>query len=911
MVDRTISVRLKAEVTDFQRQIGKATTSLDQLVKKSGDSGGAAATTMGRLAQSARLQSDAWQSAGAGLVVGGAAITALNVAVAKTGIEYNTLQQKSRAALSTLLGGAEAANVQMDKLDDFARTSPFSKAVFIQAQQQMIGFGIETKKVVPYLSAINEAIAATGGSNNDLSEIVRIFSQIQAAGKITATDLMQFGQRGIDAATMIGSQMGKTGAQIRDDITSGSLDAGQALDALAAGMQDRFAGASAGVKETMEGAFDRVKAAWRDLSAGLMEGAVGPEGGGFLVDMTNQAADFLRWIDKFPDPVKNAGAAMGVLAGGGALAAGSFIMLVPQIVSTVTAVRTLSSTLPALTAAAGPAGLALLAVTGLAATIATDMASWSAKIDGYTSALRAAGDEGRKQERTLAAQGLAAAGAADAMERVGIEASLATDAALGDAKAREAIVDTYDRQILKLRDLADRQALEGVYNSQASADADRLIADRDAVVTAIDKELNARGKSAEQLEQESALMGPAAEAAGGLADATGVLAAQTAAAAEAQAAYLAEIAGADGAFIDIMGAYDALMQANRDAAQSTADSTKDQDDSWEDYIDDHGFKVDEYMQNLRDMVKAQEDWETNMILLAGKVSEDTLAELAKLGPEGAPLVAELVKMSGSELAEFDDLFANSAADATGAFADELDKAPAVWKALMQVAGKDAVTGAQAELDAGKTTLSDIISRYNLAFLIDADTSPADRAVNLLIARIRNRSATVDIYTRTMNRNGLNAEAATGGRIGDVARAYGLAGGGSPRRQPAGRVYGPGTPTSDSVVDVALSRDEFVVKAAASQHYGYDAMYALNSMAIPKDYFKPLGLAGGGSPSHAYYSPARLAGGGMAGAATGAPMLSDNDISRIADAVRYGASAGTREGITERDSMQAHAIGRRR
>lgn len=55
------------------------------------------------------------------------AAIALGTSLFKTGAQYNTLQQTSRAALKTLLGGAEAANEQMDKLDNFARTSPFSK----------------------------------------------------------------------------------------------------------------------------------------------------------------------------------------------------------------------------------------------------------------------------------------------------------------------------------------------------------------------------------------------------------------------------------------------------------------------------------------------------------------------------------------------------------------------------------------------------------------------------------------------------------------------------------------------------------------------------------------------------------------------------------------------------------------
>ncbi|MUP49136.1 hypothetical protein C3L57_08060, partial [Veillonellaceae bacterium M2-8] len=99
---------------------------------------------------------------------------------------------------------------------------------------------MDAKKVIPVLDAIQNAVAATGGSSQQLGEITYVLAQIQAAGKITATDLMQLGQRGVDAATLIGSQMGKTGSEIRRDITNGTLSASDALDALTKGMQAKF-----------------------------------------------------------------------------------------------------------------------------------------------------------------------------------------------------------------------------------------------------------------------------------------------------------------------------------------------------------------------------------------------------------------------------------------------------------------------------------------------------------------------------------------------------------------------------------------------------------------------------------------------------------------------------------------------
>ena len=129
MAERVVKVTLSAQVAQYITAMQDAAAA----TKKASEEGKKVAE-----------KKAAWDTLGKSMVVVGAAMTGVGVAVAKTGIEYNTLQQKSRAALTTMLGSAKAANEQMDKLDTFARTSPFSKATFISAQQQMLAFGIET-----------------------------------------------------------------------------------------------------------------------------------------------------------------------------------------------------------------------------------------------------------------------------------------------------------------------------------------------------------------------------------------------------------------------------------------------------------------------------------------------------------------------------------------------------------------------------------------------------------------------------------------------------------------------------------------------------------------------------------------------------------------------------------------------
>lgn len=370
MSERVVSIKLVADATGLTQSFNRASDAAQDLKNKASGAGQS-------LADSARNNREAWATVGTGLTAVGVAVTAVGVAALKTGVQYNTLQQTTRAALTTLLGSAAAANAQMDKLDAFARNSPFAKQTFISAQQQMLAFGIETQKVIPYLDAVQNAVAAAGGSNQEIEGIVATMSKIQSSSKITAQDLNEFGNRGVNAAELIGSQMGKTGAQIRADITSGSLGATEALDALAAGMSERFDGAADNVKNTFAGAMDRVKAAWRDFASELAKPLVDPNGGGALVDLLNWTADAMRAFEDLPDPIKDTATGLTGLAGAGALAGGSFMLLFPKVLELNGHLKTLGVTAGVVGKSLGVAGLVLVAGMAMAA-----LSDWSARTAG-------------------------------------------------------------------------------------------------------------------------------------------------------------------------------------------------------------------------------------------------------------------------------------------------------------------------------------------------------------------------------------------------------------------------------------------------------------------------------------------------------------------------------------------------
>ncbi|CAN5425005.1 hypothetical protein BH09ACT9_BH09ACT9_00740 [soil metagenome] len=216
-------------------------------------------------------------------------------------------------------------------------------------------------------------------------------------------------------------------------------------------------------------------------------------------------------------------------------------------------------------------------------------------------------------------------------------------------------------------------------------------------------------------------------------------------AAKALADWLKMIGESDASFIDLAGAYNTIVQKNQDIAQATADATGSSKDSWKDYYDGITVSVDGYLADLQTQVDAQNNWEQNMLKLSGKVSQGTIDELARMGPEGAPLVAQLVNASGDELAKLDGVVAEKAGQATGTFANTLNVSGPVIAAAAAQLGQGAADEIAAKLAGGTYTVEQIMTEYKLKVegftpVVNVDTATAAEKINSLLNLFRTANA---------------------------------------------------------------------------------------------------------------------------------------------------------------------------
>lgn len=403
------------------------------------------------------------------------------------------------------------------------------------------------------------------------------------------------------------------------------------------------------------------------------------------------------------------------------------------------------------------------------------------------------------------------------MENIGVSAEDARGYVEGNAAATERVVAA-----MAAFEDAHPGELFSTASGQVEAFTGYLDQQREGVVAATE---------AQQLLIDTGVvsadvMGDQAAATDLLGDAAGGAATQTDALAEATEELLATYADANASFIDLMGGYQSVIDKNREVAEATAESTTSSKDSWEDYYDGFSVSLADYLAELDAQVAAQQEWEANMLLLSGRVSQGVIDHLATLGPEGAPLVAALVDASDAELSRLEEIYGEQSEAATGAFAANLLSAAPILAEIMRTAGADAAEAAADKLASGESTLQDVIDEYDLDFDVDADTGAAERTINQFVNEPRHLTIQARVNADP------NYSPATSG-----APIY---------RSSGGPITGPGTETSDSI-PVMASNNEHMWSAAETHAAGGHAEVARLRAAALAGTLHALPTGAGASP----------------------------------------------------------------
>ena len=188
----------------------------------------------------------------------------------------------AQIGFSTLLGESEGQQM-MDKLDEFAKATPFNTSDVIANTQKMIAMGWEADNIIDDMRTIGDVAAATGKGKEGLDRIVLALAQIRSKGKVSAEELNQLAEAGVNAKRYLAEGLGYgTGddalAKLSKDLEDGAVGADKALQALMQGMQEYKGMMDSTANETVEGLGSQIKDAFeigivRKWGQGLQDGA--------------------------------------------------------------------------------------------------------------------------------------------------------------------------------------------------------------------------------------------------------------------------------------------------------------------------------------------------------------------------------------------------------------------------------------------------------------------------------------------------------------------------------------------------------------------------------------------------------------------------------------------------------------
>lgn len=174
------------------------------------------------------------------------------------GVGFNAQIEKYTAAFSTLYGSEKAAEGIIARIQRTAKNAPvFSFDSLTKSVQAIAATGREAEKSVEDIEYLANAVAASGGGNDELERMAQNLQQIGNAGKATTMDIRQFAYAGIPLYNLIAEATGRTVEEVSklettyDDI----------INALkyAASEQGRFYGGLEKQADTLNGQWSRFK----------------------------------------------------------------------------------------------------------------------------------------------------------------------------------------------------------------------------------------------------------------------------------------------------------------------------------------------------------------------------------------------------------------------------------------------------------------------------------------------------------------------------------------------------------------------------------------------------------------------------------------------------------------------------
>lgn len=226
-----------------------------------------------------------------------AGLGVLGVASVKMASDF----QASKKAFGVLLGDAQKAEQLLGDLAKFATETPFELPGLMDASQKLLAFKFSAQDIIPIMAAIGDTASLLGTGHEGIDGMVTALGQMQAKGKVSAEEMKQFAERGVNAWQYLAESMGVSTAEAMDKVSRGTVSAKQGIEAIVKGMQKDFKGGMEGLSQEIPGILstitDNAGAVSREMGDKIID----------ALDLKNRLQGVADYLTQFADYVKNNG----------------------------------------------------------------------------------------------------------------------------------------------------------------------------------------------------------------------------------------------------------------------------------------------------------------------------------------------------------------------------------------------------------------------------------------------------------------------------------------------------------------------------------------------------------------------------------------------------------------------------
>lgn len=156
----------------------------------------------------------------AGIAVGVTAITKKVIDLGKACIELGGAYEQATISFSTMLGSWEQAQIMLQQLSDFAKSTPFELQGVRESATQLLGMGINAQDIIPTLKALGDVSAWL---SLDLDRVALNYWQIATQGKLTGMELRDFTRMGIPLISELAKNLNVAEGEIQDMVSKGKI----------------------------------------------------------------------------------------------------------------------------------------------------------------------------------------------------------------------------------------------------------------------------------------------------------------------------------------------------------------------------------------------------------------------------------------------------------------------------------------------------------------------------------------------------------------------------------------------------------------------------------------------------------------------------------------------------------------